>query len=377
MKYLIPFAVLSIVFIFGYLEPLSVSPNKSDSLNQEHLANEIVREMTDCDQQSMWWKCLETLAKKLHRTYPLRDILAAIDTVRDETIIFERCHSLGHFLGREEYKRTGNIPKALEHTSFVCYAASIHGVVEGYLMKQNLSEVTREKLNEFATAICQPIYSANKLTYDECLHGVGHALMLITGNDLPLSLKLCDTSSVDYSGSCYSGVFMENNLGVSPQNVYNVTASGHISNYLFRSDDPLYPCSILEEQYLFVCYQYKVDFSLRATGGDFDKAIEACLQVPGQYQSWCFYKVGKMAPDFMQESSSVKAVCDKIYSLAGDLARSKCAEGAVRVIVSLYDGNTNKVNSFCSLFEKKSEKRECYDIAADYLNELNEMMISQ
>jgi len=95
MKYLIPFAVLSIVFIFGYLEPLSVSPNKSDSLN------EIVREMTGCEQQSMWWKCLETLAKKLHRTYSLRDIFAAIATVEDERVIFNPCHELGHLLGRE------------------------------------------------------------------------------------------------------------------------------------------------------------------------------------------------------------------------------------------------------------------------------------
>jgi len=372
MKYLIPFTVLFLVVIFGSLGLPSVSQDKSDSPDQEHLASEIVSEMTDCSQLSpqLSWQCLKVLAKKLHHTYSLRDILAAIDAARDERVIFDYCHRLGHLLGRGEYKRTQSIPEALEHTSFVCESASIHGIVEGYIMEQNWPEITHEKLTEFVTTICQPVYAgdrSNNQVYEGCLHGIGHALMFITGNNLPLSLELCDALSVqDNARTCYSGIFMENNIGVSD---YEVTASGHISEYLSRPDDPLYPCSILEERYLPLCYEYKADFSLRATVGDFDEAIELCLAVPNEYQSPCFYKIGESAPHWIPEYNGVKTVCDRIYSLTGVAFRSRCIEGVVSAITWKYGGDANEVDLFCSLFEKKGEERECHDLTLRFLSE--------
>jgi len=382
MKYLIPFAVLVIVLIFGSFQPLSAPLSKENQLNQEHLANETVNGITDCEQQSIgWiWICLEDLAKELYRTYSPQDIFAAIAAVEDEPVIFVYCHRLMHFWGREIYKQTQSIPEALKQASFVCEGASIHGIVEGYMMEQNWPEVTHEKLTEFVTTICQSIRATDNLHnpfyqyHLECLHGIGHALMFITGNDLPLSLELCNALPFkDNAYTCHTGVFMENHLGATSN---NTAPPEHASDYLSRPDDPLYPCSILEEQYLPVCYQFKADLSLR-TNEDFDKAIEVCLEVPSEYQSLCFYQIGKMAPDIFQEHDRVKAVCDKIYSLAGDLARLECIKGVISTITWKYSGEANKIDLFCNFFEKKEEERECRDLVTHSLNKLKKLIISQ
>jgi len=254
--------------------------------------------------------------------------------------------------------------------SVICTSGSIHGVVEGYMIEQQWEEITDEKLTEFVFTVCQSARNDSvRALYLECIHGIGHALMFITGNNLPLSLKLCDNvpplPPMSDATLCYSGVFMENNLGAAGD---NRTASGHVSDYLSRPDDPLYPCSILEEQYLPLCYQYRADFSLRLNG-DFDKAIELCLQVPDKYQSFCFYRLGKSISYRIPEHVQVIAMCDKVYPLAGSTLRLKCLEGVIAVILWKYEDDAGKLASFCNLFKKEGGAHECHDIATRLKNE--------
>jgi len=339
MKYLIPFAMLSIVFIFGFLGLPSTFPDKDNSPDYSYLANEIVNGITDCEQQSMWWICLEDLAKELYRTYSPQGIFAAIALVENERVIFSHCHRMGHFWGREIYKHTQSMPEALDQASFICTGGSLHGVVEGYVIEQQWEEITDEKLREFVLTVCQNATSDSvHALHDECTHGIGHALMFLTGNDLPLSLKLCDAlpvSSISNFGNlCYTGVFMENNLETSD---YDITPSGHVSDYRSRPDDPLYPCSILEEQYLPRCYQFKADLSIRLTN-DFNETMEWCLQVPDQYQFWCFLAVGEWASRRIQDYAQVKAICDEASAIGSSSARISCINGVVSDIVEKYGG---------------------------------------
>jgi len=376
MRYLIPFAVLSIVFIFGYLGLLSVSPNKSAPLNQELLSREIVNEMTDCEQQSMRWKCFEDLAKELYRTYSIQDILAAAYIARDEPVIFKYCHIMGHFLGREAYKQTQNISEALKQASFICVGGSIHGAVEGYIVEQQWEEITDKKLREFVLTMCQSARNEPvRALYIECIHWTGHVLMFITGNDLPLSLKLCDvlpvSSGAGNSGNaCYTGVFMENNLsaikGQQLSAAMGFIKTDHPSDYLFDHEDPLYPCSILEKQYLPACYQYGVDFSIRLTN-DFNETIKWCSQVPDQYQSWCFSDVGRWATIRIQDYAQVKAICDETYTVGRAPARSRCINGVVANLVDMYGGDMKEVGIFCDLFEDSWERDQCYNFAVPSL----------
>jgi len=362
MRYFIPFTVLSIVFIFGYLGLSSVSQDKGGSPDHGYLANEIVNGITDCEQQSMWQRCLENLVKALYRAHSLRDIFAAIALVQDERIIFSNCHMLGHLLGMEAYRHTQSIPEAMKHTSFVCGGGSVHGVSEGYMIEQQWTEITHEKLAEFTATACQGVRS-NVTVYIGCLHGIGHGLMFLTENDLPLSLKLCNVLSESNADNiCYTGVFMENNLSVYHQRAYDTTMPDHTSDYLSRPDDPLYPCSILEEQYLPRCYQSKTLLFLRLTK-DFSKTMKWCLQVPGQYQSWCFFAIGEWAPRKIQDYAQVKAICDETYTVGRAPARSSCINGVVSDIVAKYGGDINEVSAFCELFEGSEERDQCNSFA--------------
>ena len=56
------------------------------------------------------------------------------------------------------------------------------------------------------------MYISTFLLY-QCVHGLGHGLMIYSRNDLPYSLRICDGLATAWDrNSCTGGVFMQNFL---------------------------------------------------------------------------------------------------------------------------------------------------------------------
>jgi len=161
---------------------------------------------------------------------------------------------------------------------------------------------------------------ANAFTYYQCIHGLGHGLMLYTRYELPDALDLCHGLDTSYDQvSCTGGVFMENQ-----QSSYGLK-----SKWL-REDNLLYPCGIVEEADKLYCYLLVTSQILPRVDYDWKRAADWCRRSEQTFVGICFQSYGRDASGVArQEPAKIRDICAQ----AGDGER-ECLFGAVRDILN-------------------------------------------
>ncbi|CAN5178610.1 hypothetical protein BH09ACT13_BH09ACT13_16350 [soil metagenome] len=122
-----------------------------------------------------------------------------------------RCHRVAHAIGSAALSRyRDNVARTFSEGSASCWSGYYHGVLERALLSVRGYEP--EKLAAVSRGLCDDdrVRSVSWLAY-QCLHGLGHGLMITTGYDLPLALEVCNRLSDDWDQeSCKGGTFREN-----------------------------------------------------------------------------------------------------------------------------------------------------------------------
>ena len=131
-------------------------------------------------------------------------------------------HALAHGLGISAYRT----PETLARTFAGCPPSQMsgcyHGVIQGYFL--SLASQGKEVGAAELDGLCEP-HRSSMFLYFQCAHGMGHGLMAVHQNHLPMALEACDLASEDFiEKSCYGGVFMENIVNVTHP---HHTAAGH------------------------------------------------------------------------------------------------------------------------------------------------------
>src|SRR5262249_59967534 len=128
------------------------------------------------------------------------------------------CHLIAHAIGAGAYVRYHDPGKAFVaagNLATTCNSGFYHGVLQ-----RALHGVVQGQLLAVAKRLCSSqAVKQNFFVYSQCVHGLGHGLMIYTGYDLPKALATCDelTERVEQS-TCTGGVFMENtttSLGIA------------------------------------------------------------------------------------------------------------------------------------------------------------------
>jgi hypothetical protein len=151
------------------------------------------------------------------KTMEVLDTLVIVD---DDVRL--NAHALAHGLGISAYRS----PETLARTFAACPPSQMsgcyHGVIQGYFLALNAQG--RPVGTAEMDALCAP-HRDSSFLYFQCAHGVGHGLMAIHENHVPMSLEGCDLATdVFIRESCYGGVFMENIVHVTHP---HHTAEGH------------------------------------------------------------------------------------------------------------------------------------------------------
>jgi hypothetical protein len=232
------------------------------------------------------------------------------------------CHRIAHTIGAATLARLeGEVGHAFAAGSAVCWSGYYHGVLE-----RALADVEENKLGEAARRMCSDpgLRDGPTFTLYQCVHGLGHGLMLHTGYDLPQSLATCDELAGEWEQtSCTGGVFME-----------NLSSSYGVRSRWLREDDLLYPCTTVAERHKLYCYLMVTSRILPAVGFDFAEAARVCRTSEADWLRTCFQSLGRDASgQTRQDPEEILARC----RAAGDLM-GECVYGAARDMASNYAG---------------------------------------
>ncbi|MDP2711141.1 MAG: cytochrome c [Solirubrobacteraceae bacterium] len=271
---------------------------------------------------------------------PALDLLQRM--LATNTTVASDCHRITHRMGSAALKRfDDDVAQAFIAGSPVCWSGYYHGIVERAFLGQ-----PDDKLAVVARQLCsdQRINSQRFLAY-QCIHGLGHGLMIYTGYDLPGSLKTCDGLRSGFDRvSCSGGAFME-----------NFTSSYGVTSKYLRKDDPIYPCNRVAQRHKLYCYLLVTSNILRLEGYDLQKTADACPRSEPAWVSTCYESFGRDVSG-MAGNDATKALENCRLAKRHE---SDCLYGVARDVVSS-DAGGARGGRFCAR-APKPHREHCFE----------------
>jgi hypothetical protein len=242
------------------------------------------------------------------------------------------CHRVAHRIGSASLARNrGDVANTFAQGSSSCFSGYYHGVLEHSLLQ--VKSYDPISLGNVVRGLCEGAQmNASVWLKYQCLHGLGHGLMITTGYDLPLSLKVCDRLTTPWeTTSCNGGAFMEN-----ISNFFGVT-----SRWL-RDDDPVYPCDWVKQGDKLKCYEIVTSHILRVNGASWPKAAETCANVEKGWTSACFRSLGRdSAGQAHEDPEGITKLCAVARQYGGEEA---CVMGAAEAMTGNFKTGQQAAN---------------------------------
>ncbi len=276
------------------------------------------------------FSCLEQAFGNLAYEAGPKDALAEFDRqIAADPEIERNCHRIAHMIGAAALVRfEGRVGKAFAEGSASCWSGYYHGILE-----RAYRDVSPDELGPVSRELCSDadVRRTAFIAY-QCVHGLGHGLMLFTSYDLPKSLSVCDELATSWDQtSCTGGVFME-----------NISSSYGIKSKWLRDDDPIYPCKTVAERHKLYCYLMVTSRILQFVSYDFGKAAKICRRSDAAWVATCFQSLGRDASGQTRGTvPEILAICKK----GGDMER-ECVYGAGRDLTS-NDGGSQRSRVLC------------------------------
>jgi hypothetical protein len=180
----------------------------------------------------------------------------------------------------------------------------------------------------------------------QCVHGLGHGLMIDTGYNLPISLRICHMLSTGWDQtSCTGGVFME-----------NINSSYGFKSPWLRKKDLVYPCEVVKKRDKLYCYLMVTSRILQANGYNWHAAARICSRVERGWVATCFQSFGRDASGFSQQNPpKIMGLC----RIAGTGSHEdNCVYGAARDLTA-NDANGKRASQLCTIAPARVRAR-CY-----------------
>jgi hypothetical protein len=263
------------------------------------------------------------------------------------------CHQITHAVGHAALARYhGNAAEALSQGAMTCNSGYYHGVIE-----RAFAGVPREQVTRIARRLCtgHAVTKEEFLLY-QCVHGLGHGLMIYSGLDLPWSLKTCDRLQTDFDRvSCTGGVFMQNLM------------PGMGTTRYLRKNDPLYPCNAVAERHKVYCYLMVTSRILSLDGYNWRKTAAWCRRSEKGWVATCFQSYGRDASGVSEyQPQRTIQLCLEAGKDAGE-----CLYGASRDYGNNYAGGPQAAR-LCNLSPTRYRAR-CFEGIGTILGALHRL----
>jgi hypothetical protein len=275
--------------------------------------------------------CLEQAFGNLAYEWGPQTALATFDRrMAADKRIEANCHRIAHTIGAASLVHfDGSVGKAFAAGSASCWSGYYHGVLE-----RAFSGVPESRVSGVARTLCvDPEIRRTTFVAYQCVHGLGHGLMIYTDYDLPRSLRICDGLDGSWDQvSCTGGVFME-----------NISSSYGVKSRWLKDDDLIYPCNVVARRHKVYCYLMVTSRILPAVGYDFRRTAQFCRRSERGWVATCYESLGRDASgQTRQDPKRIAGICRLARAGEGD-----CLYGAARDITSNY-ADPQRAGDLCS-----------------------------
>jgi hypothetical protein len=287
------------------------------------------------------YDCYSTyLVDVLNTQSPSEALVELADLAANDSFVRGECHPLTHSIGRAAMERYGSFQEAVVYEDGTCWSGFTHGILEGVMFEYSI-----EELDKAIIGICeQDPDQAYSFDYYNCVHGLGHGVSWRFDNGVFEALVVCDALEGSWEQkSCHSGVFMQNIV---------VDGASHQSREL-RPDEPMYPCTAVDEQYKKTCYLMQTSYALKTVDYDYAKGFELCeTEADEGYVDTCYRSMGRdISGNSHRESEKVVELC----GLGDPELQDQCFQGAVKNAV-FNDHGLENANRLCGLVPARYEE---------------------
>jgi len=308
-------------------------------------------ELDSCDAAPCWEQAFGNLA---YNSGP-QDALKLFDRrMAADPAVEAACHRIAHTIGSAALARyEGDVGQAFAEGSASCWSGYYHGILERAL----LDAQGDDQLVTVAQTLCSgDAVKTTTYLYYQCVHGLGHGLMIQTGLDLNRSLEVCEQLETQWDQtSCDGGVFME-----------NFSSSYSVRSRFIRDDDPVYPCNVVATRHKLYCYLQVTDRLLETSNYDWADTARRCASVEVDWRSTCFQSFGRSASGYSRPDG---ALLMRLCNVPAKEWRSDCVYGAVRDIVS-QDAGATRAAGFCHALDEEPLRERCFEGAGTILASL-------
>jgi hypothetical protein len=270
---------------------------------------------------------------------------------RSMAAVHADCHQIAHAIGHAGLARYhGNAAVALAHGGMTCNSGYYHGVIE-----RSFAGLPRSEVIHKARQLCTvPAVTKEEFLLYQCVHGLGHGLMIYSGDDLPWALNACHQLQDSFDRvSCTGGVFMQ-----------NLDTSMITSRYL-SAKNPLYPCDIVKERDKVYCYLMVTSRILTLDGYSWRKTAAWCRKSEKGWVATCFQSYGRDASGSTQYHPR-QAI--RLCQIAGNEA-GECLYGVARDYANNYAGG-EQAAVLCNLSPARYRAR-CFEGIGTILGAIN------
>jgi len=271
-------------------------------------------------------------------------------------------HPLAHALGYAVRSTPATATKLLTQCDDRYQSGCYHGILQRYFDARMGMPLTQR----FLVAPCDGLRgTSEQFRLFDCLHGTGHGLMMYHRYDVNGSLTDCDRLASDWDRrSCYSGVFMEHNMGARMQVFGDGKFGMHRhsmpaeSVVLFKPNDLHYPCDATAPRYRHECYELQADLILPAVKQDYKKAGAVCDAAGSpELVGICYVGLGRNASGAAAfQFAGIRKRCD----LASPTGVSYCYQGAVQHLAYAPSELPRGV-AFCRSLPEGETRQRCWD----------------
>ncbi len=271
-------------------------------------------------------------------------------------------HPLAHALGYAVRSTPATATRLLSQCDDRYQSGCYHGILQRYFDARMGVPIAQSVL----LAPCEGLRGTREqFRLFDCLHGTGHGLMMYHRYDVNASLKDCDRLAADWDQrSCYSGVFMEHNMGARMQVFGDGKFGMHRhsmpapSVVLFKPNDLHYPCDSTPTRYRRECYELQADLILPAVRQDYRKASEVCDGAgAADLMQECYVGLGRNASGAAAfQYDGIRKRCEE----ASPAGIPFCYKGAVRHLAYAPSELPRGV-AFCKSLPEGDSRTRCWD----------------